>query len=147
MNKVDISKAILLLLSLSCVLTYFASCSSNMTDKDEIIKLFRNKERVFLDAANNNDFSKVSKIYGVQNVDTWEDYIDIQCGGAGFGSSTHYYGIFYSENDDLCAVRLGAPGDQLKEHENGFLYTEENGDNRYYVEPLGNHFFYYEAHF
>ena len=52
-----------------------------------------------------------------------------------------------SEKDDLCAVRLGAPGDQLKEHENGFLYIEEDGDNRYYVEPLGNHYFYYEAHF
>ena len=83
----------------------------------------------------------------MQNVDIWEEYVDIQCGGAGFGSSTHYYGIFYSEKDDLCAVRLGAPGDQLKEHENGFLYIEEDGDNRYYVEPLGNHYFYYEAHF
>ena len=73
--------------------------------------------------------------------------IDIQCGGAGFGPSTHYYGIFYSADDNLCTIDVAGPRDKLVEHGEGYLYQEKSGDNRYYIEQLGNHFYYCEAHF
>ena len=98
-------------------------------------------------AAKNGDYSAIEGIKGIQKVLVWDTYIDIQCGGAGLGSSTHYYGIFYSADDNLCAIDVAGPRDKLVEQGDGYLYQEENGDNRYYVEPLGNHYYYYEAHF
>ena len=68
-----------------------------------------------------------------------EEYVEINCGGAGLGPSTHYYGIFYSA-DDVDVSWMVEQGD-------GYLYQQEDGDNHIYIEPLGNHFYYYEAHF
>ncbi len=120
---------------------------TNIPDKNDIISLFQNNEEIFLQAASSDDYSQVESIKGVQKVIKNNDYVDIQCGGAGFGASTHYYGIFYSSDDNLCAVDVAAPSDKLKTSGDGYLYQQEDGDNEYYVEPLGNHFFYYEAHF
>ncbi len=87
------------------------------------------------------------KIKGIHEVIIWEDHVDIRCVGSGIGSSTHYYGLFFSLTDDLCAIDLAGPADELVEDGNGYRYRELNGDNEYYVEPLGNHYYYYEAHF
>lgn len=128
-----------------CLLT---SCSKNLTDKNSIIKMYSNHEAEFANVAQTTDFSDLERISGVQKVIVWEEYIDIQCGGSGFGSSTHYYGIFYSETDNLVAIDVAGPLDELIEDGNGYRYRESDvGDNEYYVEPLGNHYFYYEAHF
>ena len=132
---------------LVCVLVTFSACSQNLTEKSDIISLYQKNEKVFLQAADSGDYSEVERINGVQKVYISEKYIDIQCGGAGFGPNTHYYGIFYSADDNLCAIDVAGPKDKLVEQGNGYLYQEENGDNRYYVEPLGNHFYYFEAHF
>ncbi len=139
-------KAFLLFISLFWLISATA-CSNNLTDKQDIISLYEKNEETFLQAASSGDYSFVEKINGVQKVLAWDAYVDIQCGGAGFGPSTHYYGIFYSADDNLCAIDVAGPKDKLVEHGDGYLYQEENGDNRYYVEPLGNHFYYYEAHF
>ena len=125
----------------------FSACSNNLTEKSDIISLYQKNEQIFLLAAKNGDYSAIEGIKGVQKVIIQDTYIDIQCGGAGFGPSTHYYGIFYSADDNLCAIDVAGPRDKLVEHGEGYLYQEESGDNRYYVEPLGNHFYYYEAHF
>ena len=108
---------------------------------------FNKNEMVFLQAVESGDFSAVERIAWVQEVQMSETHVDIRCGGAGFGSSTHYYGIFYAADDNLCAVGVAGPKDELVAHGDGYLYQEDGGDNRYYVEPLGNHYFYYEAHF
>ncbi|MBP3478023.1 MAG: hypothetical protein J6K03_00885 [Oscillospiraceae bacterium] len=139
-------KALALFLSVSLFIA-LAACSRNLTDKNDIVSLFRKNEQTFLQAANSGDYSAVGRISGVQKVYASETYVDIQCGGAGLGSSTHYYGIFYSADDDLSAVDVAGPRDKLVEYDDGYLYQEDGGDNRYYVEPLGNHFYYYEAHF
>ena len=123
------------------------ACSKNLTDKNDITRLFQKNEQSFLTAAETGDWEQLEKIRGINDVFVLDAYIDIQCGGAGFGPSTHYYGIFYSADDNLCAIDVAGPKDQLIAHEGGYLYQEENGDNRYYVEALGNHFYYYEAHF
>lgn len=101
----------------------------------------------FIEASTSGDYTELEKLRGVQKVIVWDEYVDIQCGGSGFGPSTHYYGIFYSETDNLCAIDVSGPRDELMPDGNGYRYNQHDGDNEYYVEPLGNHFFYYEAHF
>lgn len=135
--------AVLLIL----LLTAMTACSSNLTDKDDIISLYSKNEEAFVQASKSGDFSTLERIFGINKVLVLETYVDIQCGGAGFGPSTHYYGIFYSADDNLCAVDVAGSKDNLKEWGSGYFYQQEDVDNTYYVEPLGNHFFYYEAHF
>lgn len=132
---------------LICILFTFVACSTNRTEKNDIVTLFQENEEIFLQAANSGDYSGVECIRGVQNVYISEKYIDIQCGGAGVGAETRYYGIYYSADDDLCAIDVAGPKDELVKSGEGYLYQEKTGDNRYYVEPLGNHFFYYEAEY
>lgn len=140
-------KKLLIILIVVSVLLMIATCNRNLTDKSDIISLFQKNKAVFLQAVSSGDYSGLERINGVQTVYCTATYIDIKCGGAGFGPSTHYYGIFYSADDNLCAVDVAGPRDQLVEHGSGYLYQEPGGDNRYYVEPLGDHFYYYEAHF
>ncbi len=140
-------KKIISLLVLLPMFIIFSACSDNLTEKNDIISLYQQNEEIFLLAADNGDYSAIERINGIQKVLVWDSYVDIQCGGAGFGPSTHYYGIFYSSDDDLCAIDVAGPRDKLVKQGDGWLYQEENGDNRYYVEPLGNHFYYYEGHF
>lgn len=142
----EMKKAILCLFILFTMIV-LPSCSNNLTNYSAIISLFQNHEDSFIEASISGDFSKLEEIRGVQKVSTGNQCVDIQCGGTGFGSSTHYYGIFYSEADDLCAIDVAGPRDELVADGNGYRYQQHPGDNEYYVEPLGNHFFYYEAHF
>ena len=132
---------------LACVLTVLTACSANLTEKSDVVSLFEKNRGEFLKAAESGDFSSVEKLSGVQGVSVTDSCTDVSCGGAGMGPSTHYYGIFYSAADDLCAVDVAGPADELTADGAGWLYQESGGDNRYYVEPLGDHFFYYEAHF
>lgn len=124
-----------------------SACSSNLTSKESIENLYTKNETLFIDAVSDGSFSDLEKISGVQKVLVWDEYVDIQCGGSGLGSSTHYYGIFFSETDNLCAVDVSGPRDELVKDGSGYRYKQSDGDNEYYVEPLGNHYFYYEAHF
>lgn len=140
-------KKILVLLFSLCLFVAFTACSKNLTEKQDIIALYQRNEDSFLQAANTGDYSAIERISGVQKVFISEDYVDIQCGGSGMGSSTHYYGIFYSVDDNLCAIDVAGLKDKLVKQGGGYFYQEENGDNRYYVESLGDHFYYYEAHF
>ena len=137
---------------IACLLSVFilivlVSCSKNLTDKNDIISVFRKNEGRFVEASESGEYKNLETIKGIQKVIVWEDYVDIECGGSGLGSSTHYYGIFFSLTDDLCAIDVAGPADELVEDGNGYRYRQQNGDNEYYVEPLGNHYFYYEAHF
>ena len=119
----------------------------NLTDIEDIKKVYLDNEDLFIAAAQNEDFLSLKKIKGIQDVYIGEEYVGLDCGGAGLGSSTHYYGIFYSEEDNICAVDVAGPYDEMAEDGKGYKYIQKDGDNRYYVEPLGNHYFYYEAHF
>ena len=140
-------KKVVSFLALFAMFIALSACSYNLTEKSDIISLYQKNEKIFLLAAENGDYSAIERIKGVQKVLVLDTYIDIQCGGAGFGPGTHYYGIFYSADDNLCTIDVAGPRDKLVEHGEGYLYQEKSGDNRYYVEPLGNHFYYYEAHF
>lgn len=124
-----------------------SACSRNLTSKESIVDLYTKNEALFIDTASDGSFSGLEKISYVNKVLVWDEYVDIQCGGRGFGSNTHYYGIFFSKTDDLCAVDVAGPRDELVKDGSGYRYKQSDGDNEYYVEPLGNHYFYYEAHF
>ena len=139
-------KRILCIAALSLVFL-LTSCINNLTSKESIENLYTKNEKLFIDAASDGSFADLEKINGVWEVSVKDDHVDIKCGGNGLGSSTNYYGIFYSENDDLCAVDVAGPRDELVADGDGYRYVQSDGDNEYYVEPLGNHYFYYEAHF
>ncbi len=121
----------------------------NLTDRDEIVAVYHENGEAFLNAAETGSFQDLESIYGVSEVIVDDRYIDIEFGGSGFGSSTNYYGIFYSETDQLNAFQLGpSPMIELVPKDGGFSFTDSyHGGNGFYVEPLGNHYFYYETHF
>ncbi len=138
--------AIVLLFLIAAALS---ACTSALDEKSEIIAMYRKNEEIFWQAAKSGNFTAVESIRGVQSVYISETYTDISFGGAGFGSSSHYLGIFYSADDSLSAVDVAGMcfPDELTAQGDGYFYQDEDSDNRYYVEPLGNHFFYYEAHY
>lgn len=140
-------KMLSLFLALICFILIITACSKTATEKSEIISLFQEEEEVFLKAADSGDYSAVEKLKGVQSIYISDKYVEISCGAAGFGSNTHYYGLFYSDDDNMYAMEIVGPEDEMRENGEGYLYQEEGGDNRYYVESLGNGFYYYEAHF
>ena len=129
------------------MICFLSACSGNLTSKESIKDLYTQNETLFASAASSGSFSDLEKLRGVQNVFVRDEYVNIECGGSGFGSSTHYYGIFFSETDDFCAVDVAGPIDELVADGDGYRYKQSDGDNEYYVEPLGNHYFYYEAHY
>ena len=139
-------KKILYIIALMAACLLFA-CSSNLTSKESIENLYTKNENRFADAESDGNFADLEKISGVQKVLVQDEYVDIQCGGSGFGPNTNYYGIFFSETDNLCAIDVSGPSDELVEDGSGYRYKQSDGDNEYYVEPLGNHYYYYEAHF
>ena len=133
-----------------CLLASMFGCvgnSKNLTSQSEIIEMYQKNEKNFTDASLSGDFSELEAIAGVQEVVAHDEYIDIQCGGSGLGSSTHYFGILYSADENFISLDVAEPYDSVMQEGMGYRYTQDNGDNFCYIEPLGNHFYYYEAHF
>ena len=143
----DSMKKFMSFLILGAVLVTLVACSGKEADSGDMVSVFWENEQLFLQAADSGDYSAIERLRGVQDVYVNEKYIDVQGGGSGFGANTYYYGIFYSEDDNLCAIGLAGPREELVEKGDGYLYKEEDGDNRYYVEPLGHHYYFYEAYF
>lgn len=140
MRKVIAALLILWLLAIGL----FLSCSSskNLTNKEDIIKLFNENKDTITSAVEKENFDEIEKIRGIESVFQSENYIDFSCGGAGGGSGTQYYGFFYSAEDNLTAWNGGAcPADALYAWGSGYKYTQTDGDNAYYVEKIAEHFF------
>ncbi len=136
------------LIAVFCIIC-LTSCRG-LTKKESIISLWLENKEAFLRASEAGDYQSLSKIAGIERIETEERCINIHCGSIGFGSGGSYFGIFYSAADDLLAVNvsLGSP-EELQRQGSGFLYVSPipESNKRYYVEPLGNHYFYYEAHY
>lgn len=134
--------AVLSTLLLSISLFTACSLSDDLTDKADIIKLFNDNKDAIISAVDGGSFDEVEKIRGIESVYASDTYIDFSCGGTGFGPSTQYYGFFYSATDDLTAWNGGVcPADELYEFGDGYKYQQADGDNEYYVEEIGEHFF------
>ncbi len=137
--------AVWLILALS-----LTGCARNMTEKDEIISLFREHESVFLASVERGDFSAVEKIGGVREVSLRGDEgeIEFYCGGRGLVPSSSYYGILYIKGaaDTDYAQVLGA-GSEWSADGARYRFRQADGDTDFYYEALGNGFYYYEEHF
>lgn len=127
-----------------------AACNplDGRADKDTIFQLVTDKRQLLLSCIEKNDFEELDWNLSIQEIDVNDDHVDFSCGGAGFGSQTAYRGFFYTENEDMYAVWCAPPNDQrLSAEGDGYKWTEENGDNTYYVEKICDNFYYYEATF
>lgn len=115
--------------------------------KREIFKLAENYSEIIISDIYDNNFDDTLAVKGVTDVRVG-DVVDINCGGKGFGSATSYYGFYYNQKDEPVVMFNGnVYSDELIEEDNGYSYTENNSDNRYYTEKIITHFYYYEWHY
>lgn len=70
-------------------------------------------------------------------------FVEFTCGGWGLGSSTSYYGVYYSPSGPQPFQGAGV---ELIPQEDGWAWQGE-GDNQGFTRPLGGDFYYFEAHF
>lgn len=76
----------------------------------------------------------------------WEDQNMVEfTKGSGFGSSTAYYGLYYSPSD----IPLGYQGTSVafSQEGDGWVWHEENGDNWEYTKKIADHWYWFEMHF
>jgi len=88
----------------------------------------------------------VNDLNGDMDIHFRTGYVDILFGGDGIPAD-HYYGIYYSQCDSLCPVTGIVRVNDLEKRGNGYYYESTDGSDRYYAEPLGDHFYYYELHY
>lgn len=118
------------------------------TDRDRIAGYVEAHEEMLIACLKSGDYAPAERSILIREVNVEEDHVDFRCGASGFASQTSYRGFFYSEQDDMYAVWCAPPeGGQLIREGNGFFWEETEGDNRYYVEKICGHFYYYEASF
>ncbi len=79
----------------------------------------------------------------VRQADLWDGFVEFTCGGWGLGSSTSYYGVYYSPSGPQPFQGAGV---ELTPQEDGWAWQGE-GDNQGFTRPLGGDFYYFEAHF
>ena len=132
-------------------LLLFTSCqfSHELTKQESVVALFQKNTDLFQSSVQCNDYTVVKKIPGIQDVYASDHgVVEFSCGGKGFGPSTFYCGFFYFPDDRLTAWNGGiCPQDELEPCGKGYLWRQQEGDNWYYVEQIGTHFFYYSAGF
>ena len=79
----------------------------------------------------------------VRQADLRGDYVEFTWGGWGLGSSTSYYGVYYSPSGPQ--PFQGAEVELIPQ-ENGWAWQGE-GDNQGFTKALEENFYYFEAHF
>lgn len=77
-----------------------------LTSRESIVSLYLENAGAFRRASETGDWEALSEINGIERIEAEERCINMLCGGIGFGSGTSYYGIFYSDSDDLLAVNV-----------------------------------------
>ncbi len=137
------SKRGIVLLILSLLLT-----GCGIQDKNKIIKIYKENERLFVEAVKTKDFKKLKAVFGVKKIYESNNSVSIDFGGNGIGGNSNYYEIQYHYVECCNEFKLN---DNFKKYDNGFLYNEKEydkgGDNIFYVEDLGNGYYYVEMHF
>jgi len=82
-------------------------------------------------------------IPGIRDVTIFDQLIEFNCGGEGFGPETSYYGFYYTKQD----APVSALYPDLQPKGKGWIYEEEDSDNTYYTEKIADHWYYYEEHY
>ena len=117
------------------------------TEKLRILRYVQENEALLTDCIASGNYSPLDGETLISEISTELEAVDFQCGGSGFGSQTNYWGFFYSEADNKTDVWCCPSDALLMEDGNGWSWSESEGDNSYYVEPISGHFYYYYAHF
>ena len=127
-----------------------------LSEKERILRYVRKHEGLLLRYVKKRDDAILINQPIIQEIKSDASCIDFFCGKSGFASQTACWGFYYSDSDDLTALcptpSDGKPYEQkLQKSGEGYLWQESwedpRGDNRYYVEPIVGHFYYYELHF
>ncbi len=117
--------------------------------KRQIFSLVNKNYELLNECIDSNDFSEIEQLKGVKEVYYENDALDVYCGGSGFGSSTNYYGFYYSPYDKPLIVWCGhvSIDTELISEGKGYSWKSSDDDNWYYTERIRENFFYYESHF
>ena len=83
---------------------------------------------------------------GWRDVSRFDDVVCFDYGGWGFGSSTRYWGVNYVTDNRLVGFQ-GMSMEGAAPDGEGWLWEENPGDNRCYVEPLAPCWYYFEMKF
>lgn len=80
---------------------------------------------------------------GVEDVCPWNGVqVDFLCRSEGFGSAGRYRGFYYSADN---VIRTFQGVDKaFAPHGEGYLWQDPGGDNCCYVEPIENHWYYFD---
>lgn len=143
-------KRMIAALCLIFMLLTAAGCSplDDRMDKDAIFSYVEENRELLLTCVEANDFSALKGKFSDQGITVKEDHVEFDCGGAGFGSQTAYCGFFYTKENDIYAIWCAPPdGETFTQEGSGYVWKEENGDNRVYVEKICDGFYYWEASF
>lgn len=146
--KTTLSRIVMCCFCLTGILLNLCACDTldNRLSKDDIFNLVKENENLISDDIKNNNFDATKELDGIGEINLYDDIIEFSCGGAGFGPATAYCGFYYTEDDNMTAIWCAPESEaDLEPYENGFLYEQENGDNRYYTEKICDNFYYYEA--
>lgn len=147
MNYVEVRmKRVLSAIGMLALLVMLAGCGSPKMRKDQAFRLVEEHYETLCSDVEQWNFDHSRAIEGIESVMPDEEgsaFVEYDCGGAGFGPNTAYWGFYYSANDDLTLIWCAAH--PLLRSGDGFLYQQEGGDNRYYTEKIAGHFYYYEA--
>lgn len=115
--------------------------------KQKIFNFVEKNYDIIVEACGSNDSAALSAIDGIQEVDFVNGYVLVYCQGYGFGSSTQYYGFYYSRDNLPVAVSDGqilCLSSQLVKEGDGYQYIDSNY-NIFYTEHIkGNIYFYKE---
>jgi hypothetical protein len=142
-----------IIFSITVALSACKPFSDNLS-KDQIFTLVNQNQELLNNAVSDiyssglsdDDIIKsVKKLKGLDEITVKDDIINFDCGGSGFGSSTSYYGFYYTKNENLTAI--WCCGGAVVPDGKGWSWKESNGDNSYYTEKISDNFYYYEAHF
>ena len=136
--------ALVYVIFLSCI--FLSSCADNLSKK-QIFTLVKEHHDFLQQCIDERNYHRALDIKGIQ--DTYEkrnDYVEFYCGGAGWASSTSYYGFYYSPADIPLAVDVTKTS-MLTPKDDGWGWKEPDGDNIYYTERIMAHWYYYESHY
>ena len=155
-------KNIYLTIALVGLVVFIVGCNNNKISQYELIcNYVRNNEIVLREIVKEISESKEIKVLEYIKDSTVLDkipkdividkiyktddgYIDFGV-DEGFTSSSHYYGFYYSSENEYIN-KMGVAGEK-QEYKNGVKWQVEGNEDFGYVEKIVDNFYYYEAHF
>lgn len=82
----------------------------------------------------------------VENIRIEGDKVCFSIGGAGFGSQTDYFDVYYLPSDDIKSC-FGYQSDLKFEERDGGWFAKTGGDNTVFYRQLGDHLYFVALHF